>query len=340
MVISGERRLLQKDGKRLVIDASISPIIELSSGRKVILDFLNQLHPEEFAEINAQSGSYRLIKFGSNPDLQACLNQTFEEAGYVELNKGGRPFTLDREIRMTLNGDAVVSKVPDPTPADPIFVINFISDKSKRTAPYVVLYLKGHNIKVLDFLPNGLILPPEPIKDLGYKCPIVKTDSPMVALSDFLDFIRVPYRRGNPVVSLDGREVAPDKAQPTSKTLSLKYSGQDFLIYLDNVTPSEKELLDEKHINVISILPEDQTEAALSKLLNGLSIQYTETTSKLWGSTRPANKNIQFFLPGTGFEKDKTRYMITQVAIPTALAIFWKDNGIMVAQLVSGQRKF
>ncbi|MBF0527371.1 MAG: hypothetical protein HQK56_19995, partial [Deltaproteobacteria bacterium] len=193
--------------------------------------------------------------------------------------------------------------------------------------------------KVLDFLPNGLILPPEPIKDLGYKCPLVKTDSPIVTLSDFLDFIRVPYRRGNPVVSLDA-QAAQDKAQPTSKTLSLKYGGQDFLIYLDNVTPSEKELLDEKHINVISILPEDQTEAALSKLLNGLSIQYTETTSKLWGSTRPANKNIQFFLPGTGFEKDKVRYMITQVAIPTALAIFWKDNGIMVAQLVSGQRKF
>ncbi|HOO37573.1 MAG TPA: LysM peptidoglycan-binding domain-containing protein [Deltaproteobacteria bacterium] len=133
-------------GSSISIDASEIPVMELDTGRRVILDVNNKISPEVKDLLEKTFPACRIIS-GPVNDLEEVMDQVLSVSGYFSINKDPGPLLVGEEEKVRFFGKWIVYK---DYSRHNVFVVNILSDKDKRTPKTIQDYASRFGIDLIE----------------------------------------------------------------------------------------------------------------------------------------------------------------------------------------------
>ncbi len=133
-------------GGNVAINTQEIPVLELDTGKKVIIDFNGKLSPKVKGLIEKTFPDCRII---SDPgsDLEAVMDKVLNVSGYFSINKDGDPIIVGAEEKVKLSGRWIVYK--DFTRSN-VYVINILNDDQIRTPKTIMEYAAHFGLDIID----------------------------------------------------------------------------------------------------------------------------------------------------------------------------------------------
>jgi hypothetical protein len=133
-------------GGNIAINTQEIPVLELDTGKKVILDFNGKLSPKVKGLIEKTFPDCRII---SEPgtELEAVMDKVLNVSGYFSINKDGDPIIVGSEEKVKLSGKWIVYK--DFTRSN-VYVINILNDSQARTPNTIMEYAARFGLDIID----------------------------------------------------------------------------------------------------------------------------------------------------------------------------------------------
>jgi len=147
--------ILQKDkgtyflpvsGANIAIDTKEIPVIELDSGRRIILDIHNKISPEVKTLIESAFPSCKVVS-GAGSDLEAFLDRILSAGGYFSVNKDAAPVLVGEEEKVRFFGKWIIYK--DATRHE-VLVINLLSNDEHQTPASIRNYAARFGIELIE----------------------------------------------------------------------------------------------------------------------------------------------------------------------------------------------
>lgn len=147
--------ILQKDkgtyflpvsGANIAIDTKEIPVIELDSGRRIILDIHNKISPEVKNLIESAFPSCKVVS-GAGSDLEDFMDRILSAGGYFSVNKNAAPVLVGEEEKVRFFGKWIIYK--DATRHE-VLVINLLSDDENQTPTSIQSYAARFGIELIE----------------------------------------------------------------------------------------------------------------------------------------------------------------------------------------------
>ena len=133
-------------GSSISIDASEIPVMELDTGRRVILDVNNKISPEVKDLLEKTFPTCRIIS-GPVNDLEEVMDSVLSVSGYFSINKDAGPLLVGEEEKVRFFGKWIVYK---DFSRHNVFVVNILSDEDKRTPKTIQDYASRFGIDLIE----------------------------------------------------------------------------------------------------------------------------------------------------------------------------------------------
>ena len=133
-------------GSSISIDTQEMPVMELDTGRRIILDLNDQISPEVKALVEEAFPSCSIIK-DSGGDLEGMMNKVLSVSGYFSINTDAGPLLVGEEEKVRFSGKWIVYK--DFSRRN-VFVINVLSEDESRTPAPIRDYASRFGIDLIE----------------------------------------------------------------------------------------------------------------------------------------------------------------------------------------------
>jgi hypothetical protein len=133
-------------GSSISIDTNEIPVMELDTGRRIILDVNNKISPEIKGLLENTFPSCRIIS-GPSEDLEDLMDSVLSVSGYFSINKDASPLLVGEEEKVRFSGKWIVYK---DFSRHNVFVINILSDEDKRTPGVLRSYASRFGIDLIE----------------------------------------------------------------------------------------------------------------------------------------------------------------------------------------------
>jgi hypothetical protein len=115
-VNTGEHFIPLHSGGQIHLKAESFPIVNLSNGKRIIVDLHDEL-PERMAQvITSNWENYRVAHLQDRDDLRGALDRIFPLCEFHRLYRSGEPLELVSDIRLQITADWII--FPSPTPKE------------------------------------------------------------------------------------------------------------------------------------------------------------------------------------------------------------------------------
>jgi len=146
-------------GSSISIDTREMPIIEIDTGKKIVLDINNKISPEVKDLVNEAFPACRILSGPSN-GLEELMDRVLDVSGYFSINKNASPLLVGEEEKVKILGKWIVYK--DYSRRN-VFVINILSDKDYKTPQTIKNYASRFGIDLVELGGAG-----SKLKKVGY----------------------------------------------------------------------------------------------------------------------------------------------------------------------------
>jgi hypothetical protein len=133
-------------GSSISIDTNEIPVMELDTGRRIILDVNNKISPEIKGLLENTFPSCRIIS-GPSEDLEELMDSVLSVSGYFSINRDASPLLVGEEEKVRFSGKWIVYK---DFSRHNVFVINILSDEDKRTPQVLRSYASRFGIDLIE----------------------------------------------------------------------------------------------------------------------------------------------------------------------------------------------
>ncbi|HHO76237.1 MAG TPA: LysM peptidoglycan-binding domain-containing protein [Deltaproteobacteria bacterium] len=133
-------------GSSISIDTSEVPVMELDTGRRIIMDVNNKIsdHVKDLLEKTFPSCT---ILSGPSGDIESLMDRVLNVSGYFSINKNASPLLVGEEEKVRFSGKWIVYK--DYTRHN-VFVVNILSEKDQRTPETIRRYASRFGIDMIE----------------------------------------------------------------------------------------------------------------------------------------------------------------------------------------------
>ena len=331
-VDSGEQFIPLKSGGQVNLKAEYFPVLNLSSGMRLIIDIKNEL-PEDISQlIEADWEDYGIVHLDTDDNLKTAIDKILEASHYYKILKSGEQFKIGGDIGISIAGDWVI--IPhrgERDITDKIAVISFINNPSERTPKMVRAYLKKLGITVIDYsdFSGPAILEEEvPIQE---KIEIEKNmDLPLPSLllglagQPFSSKIKIPVyeREGsgfNVIIQAD---------------LFFNRKGKDCIIDATGLSPAIISLLKKHQFLVLSLAGEKDLIRTTELILDFLGLSFDSKPHHFLAAVRDETRNITLTIPGISFyDQEGKKILATDKKMPVEIVSFLNQKGYHVLEL-------
>ena len=259
-------------GGNIAINTQEIPVLELDTGKKIILDFNGKISPKVKGLIEKTFPDCRIISEPGS-DLEAVMDKVLNVSGYFSINKDGDPIIVGSEEKVKLSGRWIVYK--DFTRSN-VYLINILNDSQEQTPKTIMEYAARFGLDIIDI--GGKESESEPSgkgpKELmhSYK-----------ALFDALD---VKYKEDEEILLLDEESVNVSFKAPI-------LAGR-IIIISSQVDDDIKDLLTQKGYKLL-----DSNTASLYEIIDALGLQHSGPPLKI----TVAEKRAEIEVPGIRIDK-------------------------------------
>ncbi|MEA2101233.1 MAG: LysM peptidoglycan-binding domain-containing protein [Thermodesulfobacteriota bacterium] len=133
-------------GSSISINTAEIPVVELDTGKKVILDMDKRISPRVKGLIEGSFPSCRIIQ-GSGQGLEDIMDSILNVSGYFSVNKDANPLLIGKKEKVMLSGKWIVYK--DFSRRN-VFVINILSKKDTRTPDTIKGYASAFGVDLVE----------------------------------------------------------------------------------------------------------------------------------------------------------------------------------------------
>jgi hypothetical protein len=285
-------------GGNVAINTQEIPVLELDTGKKVILDFNGKLSPKVKGLIEKTFPDCRIISEPGS-DLEAVMDKVLNVSGYFSINKDGDPIIVGSEEKVKLSGKWIVYK--DFTRSN-VYVINILNDNQIRTPKTIMEYAAHFGLDIIDI--GGKASESESSKN-GPK----ELMHSYKALFEALD---VKYKKDEEILLLEEETVNVSFKAPI-------LAGR-IIIVSSPVDDDIKDMLTKKGYVVL-----DSNTVSLYEITDALGLQHSGPPLKI----NVADKRAEIEVPGIKIgkqiilEKDIDRNIIKYLISTGAQVLIW-----------------
>ena len=259
-------------GGNIAINTQEIPVLELDTGKKIILDFNGKLSPKVKGLIEKTFPDCRIISEPGS-DLEAVMDKVLNVSGYFSINKDGDPIIVGSEEKVKLSGKWIVYK--DFTRSN-VYLINILNDSQEQTPKTIMEYAARFGLDIIDI--GGK----ESESETSGKGPKELMHS-YKALFDALD---VKYKEDEEILLLDEESVNVSFKAPI-------LAGR-IIIISSQVDDDIKDLLTQKGYRLL-----DSNTASLYEIIDALGLQHSGPPLKI----TVAEKRAEIEVPGIRIDK-------------------------------------
>ncbi|MCD6570145.1 MAG: LysM peptidoglycan-binding domain-containing protein [Deltaproteobacteria bacterium] len=154
-------------GANVSINTFEVPVVELDTGRRIILDINGKISPE-VKDLIEQTFSDCKVITAKGGDLEEIMDKVLSVSGYFSINKEGSPLLVGEEEKVRFSGKWIVYK--DFSRRN-VFVINILKEDEKKTPGLIKKYASRFGIDLIEIGGKDVDLQEiggDYIKDLGH----------------------------------------------------------------------------------------------------------------------------------------------------------------------------
>ncbi len=110
---------------RITIDTNTFPILQLTSEKRLIMDYGGDLPPDLVDLVQFEPGNYEVVTLNEHENMRSVLDKLFDAAGYFSVDKSRNPLVVGDQVQFEISGDWVIYR--DEFMED-IMVVNVIEN--------------------------------------------------------------------------------------------------------------------------------------------------------------------------------------------------------------------
>jgi hypothetical protein len=92
----------------ITIDTNTFPILQLTSDKRIILDYGDDLPPGIVDLVQLDPGNYEVVKLDEHENMKSVLDKVIDAAGYYAVDKSGNPLLIGDTVQFEISGDWVI----------------------------------------------------------------------------------------------------------------------------------------------------------------------------------------------------------------------------------------
>jgi LysM repeat protein len=331
-VDGGEQFIPLKSGGQVNLKADSFPVLNLKTGRRIIVDIRNEL-PEDIARlIEADWEEYRIVHLAHEDSLKTALGKILDVCDYHTVVKSGDYFKITGDVGITIAGDwAIIPQKKEGAIPDRVIAVAFIGSPGEQTPRMVKAYLARLGIIAIEY-PDllGSHSAKETVPVLEEITSEENVDFPLTTL--LLDLAGQPFSRSFELPLYRGEKSGFNVI--IKADIFFNRQGQDCIIDFTGLSPHIVSLLGKHRIRVLSLSRERVARSITARVLDFLGIPFTSKEHRFPVSARPETKNIMLSFSGVGFADQAGKMILaTDKRISEELIFFLNKSGYSVLDL-------
>jgi hypothetical protein len=301
------------------VDTSVMPVVDLKTGRHIILD-VNRTLPEDFVQrFRAKYPEYMVFQPARGEKMEKALERLWPMCGYYRVYGKGQAFEGGRDVKIRIAADWLVwPSSTDWNRGQPV-VINLAPAPDDGTPLPWVRFLADHNISVID-LYRGEILAgggkaATPINN--FTVVDADSDNPSAFAEAFVKALGFSPRVGVSVDLAAGRVTTGGAAIGDGPPPAVFWEAGDTKTILEygDLTTDELEVLRKNGFTIISSARDSQT--VLKSILAALKIKLGGPL--VMNGDSSGGPSIKLTVAGQTFAFGDRTYLFTSTALPDSM---------------------
>jgi hypothetical protein len=293
---TGEHFFPLRASSQLKLNAATYPIIDLSNGKKILVDLYNDL-PEKMENLITSNWSdYTVIHLDGKDDLKTAFGRVVQVCGYKKIYGAGEPFVSDGETPVRITADRIIEQDQASSSTKRISVINFLDDNNFRTPESLRRYLELSGIKIIDY-PSR----PETEKTVNENLDLLDaTDNLNSFIKTLLDATGQIYKTNVELPVYQNERTDINLA--IKADFSIQAEGKDHIIDLSGLGKEIINVLQEHQMMVYSIPGKRKSSEIMQGLLEFLGLKHDAGAHQFSSANTPDSHNISIAIEGITFK--------------------------------------
>ncbi|MGD8389283.1 MAG: LysM peptidoglycan-binding domain-containing protein [Desulfobacteraceae bacterium] len=294
--------------------ADAYPMIDLSNGRKVIVDFHHGLPGKMATLIEETWEHYRIVHLEDGDDLASALDRILPECDLGTLHGRGESVHVGGEIPVRLTADWILQRSGTGTQQNDTVMITILDERTPATPGPVRDYLARRGVRVVDYPPrqdsDSPLPPAQSVLDAGPDLQsLVETLLDLHGL-DFFRNVEIPvYEKAGSDFNLF-----------VKADYLFEKDGKKHLLDLTGVGSELMPLMRERDLSYLSLAGQKDPLEVVRRMLGFLGVDYQPSPIDVMATERDGYQNIRFRIQGISFEdRAGRRLLATPLRLPDDL---------------------
>ncbi len=325
----GQHYIPLKGQGEVKLRADTYPMIDLSSGLKIIVDLHHTLPGDMATLIEKTWDHYRIVHLEKGYGLREALDRILPECNLGTFLGRGEVFHLGGNLQVKLTADWILHRPETGGNREAVTMITLLDKRTPPTPEPVRAYLARQGVNVVDFPP-----PREPIPGFPQPLPELNPGPGLHGLVEMLlELNRLDFMR-NVELPIYEKEQGADFNLFVKADYLLEKDGEKFLLDLTGVGSDVIALLRERNLSYLSLAGETSEIQAASRILEFLSIPFEPAPLDLAATQRDGYQNIRIRVPGAVFRDHAGRLILaTGLDLPEEIRGLLASQGYRVLRL-------
>jgi hypothetical protein len=322
---------------QITIDTNTFPILQLTSDKRIILDYGGDLPPGIVDLVQLDPGNYEVVKLDEHENMKSVLGKVIDAAGYYAVDKTGNPLLVGDSVQFEISGDWVI--YGDEFIED-VKVVNVIGKGDAPLDPQLKDSIHTHGIDMVDVYMTGEGEDPETVtvpqtretRIPPAEVPVLAVSNGPVLLDSLLGLLGQQYKKDYKLRLFRGASEGFDV-----EIMADRYFERGDVRHIVNFQP-----LSEKLTGLITnqgdrtfSLSENVSDPSgvIEDLLQFLQVTYDAPRPGFFDRSG-GKKRVGFFVPGILIKRDaREDILLTSVTVKADVLDWLVHHKVKVVQL-------
>lgn len=296
------------------LDTSAFPVVELSTGVRLVLDPGSRLSQAAIRKLREHQPPYHVFRTGKKETLERALGRLWPLCGYFRVYTKDRTYEGGGDIKLQIAADWMIWTTKEAWNSGQPMVINRAKSPDLRTSPAWSAFLEAHGIKVMDIHGNQLLPTPEApsgspelaVVSLG------DTSHPTLLAAELVKNLGAEPRVGVQVdlARAPGQNVAPNVTAP----VLWEDGATRVVMEFGELPPEAIQTLRQNGYRVISSAKD--TDAVIYGVLGGFGLKARDG---LVLNAPAGGPKMSLSIKGKLVTRGDRKYLLTQAPLPSGL---------------------
>jgi hypothetical protein len=312
------------------VDTSAMPVVDLNTGRHIILDLNRTLSESFVARFRAKYPDYMVFQPARGERMEKALERLWPMCGYYRVYDKGQAFEGGRDVKIRISSDWLVWPTSTDWNRGQPVVINLAPAPDNGTPLSWVRFLALHNISVIDLYRGEILAGGSRAATPVNNFTVVDADSdnPSAFAEAFVKALGFTPRIGV-AVDLEGGRVTTGGATIGSgppPAVFWEDGDRKTILEYGDLTTDELEVLRKNGFSIISSARDSQT--VLKSILAALDIKLGGPL--VLNGDSPGGPSIKLTLAGQTFAFGDRVYLFTSTDLPDSMTGLDPNQNVVV----------